>query len=268
MKLPAGIRDHPDAGRAILECPIVAGSGRRSDRRHDHGKFPARRSAPARPAARSAAGPPPCRAPWASRADRRLVPAAGRCRGLHRCGWLRRRRARWLRAEPGAPRARLHVPTEQFVPPPLRRSGQIGIRVQAEEGFHVLHPAARPQPLPQRGLRHLCRRFGGVHHVDIERALGPAAAAVIDQVLEGARGPAEAGLRHVDQGRQLLRLQPIAGSDRGDAEAHQAARQALDGHRQLVAVRVGRAARCPARRYRSADAGAPRPQAADWRRRH
>ena len=38
-----GDTDHPDAGRAILEFAIVAGSRRHSDRRHDHGKVPPRR---------------------------------------------------------------------------------------------------------------------------------------------------------------------------------------------------------------------------------
>ena len=199
-----GDADHPDAGRAILESRSSPAARRHRRPAARPWQVPAAAgSAAAQPAARSAAGQPACRAPSASRPPAAMpARSGGPLSARRRCRRLRRRRLldRGRRCGAG------HVPSEQLVTPPLRRRGQIGIRVEPQEGVHVLHAAAGAQPLPQRGLRHLRRRFGRIHHVDIERALGPAATPVIDQILEGARGPAEAGLRHVDQGRQLLRL--------------------------------------------------------------
>ena len=257
MKLPAGDADHPDGrsgnpGNRDRRRPSAA-----SDRRHDHGKVPPRRCRRG-----SDGGTIGCRAAslsggfgFSHRRRRRRRRAAW-------CAWRagRRSRACCVAAAPPA------VPADQFLAPPLRRRGQIRIRVEPKEGVDVLDAAARSQPLPQRGLRHLRRRLGGIHDLDVERALGPAASAVLDQVLERARGAAEAGLRHIDQGRQLLRLEPIAGPHRGDAKAHQAARQALDGHRQPIAVRVGGRRDAERTGIDPQAAMRPRPRAAGWRR--
>ena len=232
-RIPGALSHHQWAGRNTRRFSRRSGNPgmyaivgwRRAvagDRRHDHSEIPGAAATP-RPAARWAARPPPCRAPWASSPLRpAVVPAAGMRglgRGLHRqrlvaarvgCGAGGCGAAACWGADGAA--ALGHILTEQFVAPPLSRSRQIRIRIQAEEGFHVLHPTARPQPLPQRGFRHLCRRFGGSITSISRAAVGPTAAAVIDQVSESARGSTEPGLRHIHQGRQLLRLSRSPGS--------------------------------------------------------
>src|SRR4051812_8646560 len=59
-----------------------------------------------------------------------------------------------------------------------------GGRIEAQESLDVLRPPAAAQPLPQRGLSELHRGLGGIHHLDLQAALGAGALRILHTVTE------------------------------------------------------------------------------------